>query len=137
MAEVRKFNACLAPLLAHKRTIDELNAFFERIFSPQLSETYGKAQDELLTLFEKGRNEIKLEPYVHLLRIANDSLHLFEKKKTMGKKIFECLEGQPIVSDANADTVNSYYSKSGYRTDFSWKQAIHLVDTVADEYKQA
>lgn len=137
MAELRKFNACLAPLLAHKRTIDELNAFFERIFSPQLSETYGKAQDELLTLFEKGRNEIKLEPYVHLLRIANDSLHLFEKKKTMGKKIFECLEGQPIVSDANADTVNSYYSKSGYRTDFSWKQAIRLVDTVADEYKQA
>lgn len=137
MNEIRKFNTCLNTLLAQKHTIDELNAFFERLFSPQLSETYGDAQDTLLTLFEKGRNEIKLEPYVHLLRVANDSLHLFEKQTTMGKKIFECLEGQPIVAGANADTVNSYYSKTGYKKEYNWKQAIRLVDFVANEYKQA
>lgn len=137
MAEVRKYNACLVTMLAHGQKTDTLNDFFERLFSPRLAESYGEAQSALLALFEKGRNEIKLEPYVHLLRVANDSLHLFEKKTAMGRRIFECLDGQPIVSDANADTVNSYYSKSGYRTDFSWKQAIRLVDTVANEIKKA
>lgn len=137
MNEVKKYNDRLGSLLSQGQKIDLLDAFFERLFSPEWIETYSEAQEELLSLFEKGRNEIKLEPYVHLLRMANDSLHVFEKKTALGKKIYYCLEGEAIVNDANADTVNSYYSKTGYKSDYAWKKAIHLVDAVANEFTKA
>lgn len=137
MAAVKRCNLRLASLLAREKSVADLDAFFARLFSPEWAETYGEGQAELLSLFEKGRNEIKLEPYVHLLRVANDSLHLFEKKTALGKKIYACLEGEAVVQDANADTVNSYYSKVGYRSDYTWRNAIRLVNAVANEYKQA
>ena len=136
MAEVRKYNAKLVTLLAYGRTREELDAFFGRLFSPELTETYGEAQAELLELFEKDREGIKLKPYVHLLREAQN-LQILGKRTAMGKEIYRCLQGEAIVQDANEETVNSYFSKTGYKTDSNWKHAIRLVEAVAGEYRNA
>ena len=135
LVKVKKYNAKLVSLLAHGKKQEDLDAFFECLFSPKWTEAYGDGQEQLLTLLEKGRDEIKLEPYVHLLREANNTLHLFVKKTSMGKVIFRCLEGEDIVQDINDVTVNSYFTKSGYKTDDNWKRAIRLIDAVENEYK--
>ena len=137
MAEVKKNNEKLVPLLAYGSKVEDLNAFFERLFSPEWKEAYSGAQNDLLCLLEKGHDTIKLEPYVHLLREANNHLRIFVKKTALGKEIYHCLEGGTIVQDANAETVNSYYSKTGYKTDANWKEAIELLEIVKKEYMKS
>lgn len=134
LAKVKKYNAKLASLIAHGKKQEDLDAFFERLFSPKWTEDYGDGQEQLLTLLEKGRDAIKLEPYVHLLREVNNSSHLFVKKTSMGKEIFRCLEGEDIVQDINDVTVNSYYTKTEYKNKNNWKQVIPLIDAVTKEY---
>lgn len=134
MNKVKHYNSKLSSLLAHERTIEELNGFFEKLFSPEWIEIFGTAQDDLLSLFEKDRDAIKLEPYIHLLKEANKALHLFVKKTSMGKEIYRCLEGEDIVQDVSDVSINSYYTKTDYRKKENWKRAIGLVDAVAKEY---
>ena len=136
MAKVSKFNLLLAPLIANGHTTDELDTFFSRLFSPDLRDEYAKAQDDLLTIMEKDRDDIKLKPYIQLLREAGNVLHIFQKKTTFGREIYQCLKDEAIVRDVNGDTVNSYYSKTDYQTDTAWRRAIKLVNAVAEEYKQ-
>lgn len=136
MAKVSRFNLLLAPLIANGHTAEELNTFFTRLFSPELREEYAKAQDDLLTILEKDRDDIKLKPYIQLLREAGNALHIFQKKTTFGREIHQCLKEEAIVRDVNGDTVNSYYSKTDYQSDTVWRRAIKLVNAVADEYKQ-
>lgn len=135
LEKVKNYNSKLGSLVAHGHKVNELDAFFECLFSPKWKETYGKGQDDLLDLFEKGRDEIKLKPYVQLLREANNTLHIFVNKTMFGKHICTCLQGEDIVSDVNDDTVNSYYSKTDYKSDDNWKNAIKLVEAVAADYK--
>lgn len=133
LAEVRACNGRLSSLLDHGQTTANLNAFFERLFSPELSEEYGDAQADLLTLLEKGHDSIRLEPYVHQLREAHNHLRVFARRPALGQEIYRCLEGAAIVQDANGDTVNSYFSKTGYKGDASWKRAIRLVEAVTKD----
>lgn len=135
MGKVKQYNAKISSLLAHGQEPKHLDAFFEKLFSPERKEANGDSQADLLTLLEKGRDAIKLEPYVHLLRQAYD-LHILGKRTAMGKEIYNCLQGEDIVEDANAETVNSYFSKTGYKSDAAWKRAIRLVDAVVNEYKK-
>ena len=137
MEEVKKCNGKLAPLMAYGHKVEELDEFFHRLFSPEWMEEYGDAQADLLEILEKGRDGIKLEPYVHLLRVAHNLMNIFAKKTAMGKEIYHCLEGQAIVEDANSETVNSYYSKTDYRKKENWKDVIELLDAVEEEYKNA
>ena len=53
----------------------------------------------------------------------------------MGKAIFQCLKDEPVVADANEDTVHTYYTKSGYKSETKWRKVIRLVDSVELEYK--
>lgn len=136
MKYVREYNSKLTSLLNYKREVSEIDAFFENLFSPKWRENHGKGQDELLGLFEKGLDGIKLEPYIHMLREAQNTLEVLKKETALGKKIFNCLEGTDIVFDANEDTVYSYFSKVDYKNTDKWKNAIELVEAVEAEYKQ-
>ena len=140
LSEVKKLNAKLTSLLDYNRKVDEIDAFFDRLFSPEWLENYAKAQDDLLQLFEKGRDQINLKPYVRMLRVAQDCLHPFKNTTSLGKKIYLCLKDEPIMADVtDGETIQSYYSKQGYgvNTDYSWEHAIKLLDAVKKEYKNA
>ena len=137
LSDVKKYNAKLSALLDYKRTTDELDAFFDRLFSPEWLEDYAAAQDNLLEHFEKGRNEIQLKPYVRMLRVAQDCLHLFKKTTSPGKKIYTCLNDEPLLADVtDGGTIQSYWSKQGYgvNTDYGWQPVIPLLDAVKKEY---
>ena len=140
LSEVKKLNAKLTSLLDYNHKVDEIDTFFDRLFSPEWLENYAKAQDDLLQLFEKGRDQINLKPYVRMLRVAQDCLHPFKKTTSLGKKIYLCLKDEPIMADVtDGETIQSYYSKQGYgvNTDYSWEHAIKLLDAVKKEYKNA
>lgn len=136
MKYVKEYNGKLTSLLNYKREVSEIDTFYECLFSPKWREDYGKGQDELLGLFEKGLDGIKLEPYIHMLREAQNTLEVFKKETALGKKIFNCLAGTDIVDDANEDTVYSYFSKVDYKNTDKWKKAIELVEAVEAGYKQ-
>lgn len=136
MKFVREYNSKLSSLLNYKREVSEIDAFFESLFSPRWREDYGKGQDELLGLFEKRLDGIKLEPYIHMLREAQNTLEVFKKETALGRKVFNCLEGTDIVFDATEDTVYSYFSKVDYKNTGKWKKTIELVDAVEKDYKQ-
>ena len=136
MRLVKKYNALLAPLMAHGHQTAELDAFFSRLFSADLRANYGNAQDQLLALLEKDRDQIKPKPYVQLLRVASEVLDLFQKKSRFGVEIYNCLQGEDILSDVTTgQTVNDYWTKTDYKSDSAWTKAIHLVEAVAKEYK--
>lgn len=140
LAEVKKLNAKLTSMLDYHRTTDEIDAFFDCLFSSKWLDDYSEAQDDLLKLFEKGRTEIQLKPYVRMLRAANDSLEFFKSAKAYGKKIYACLKDEPIMGDVtDADTVQTYWSKQGYGDtfDYKWENAVDLVDVIKKEYKKA
>lgn len=133
---VKKYNGKLSSLLAYGHTTDELDAFFERLFSADLRAEYGKGQDQLLELFEKDRDKIKLKPYVQLLRVASDTLKPFQRKTKFGNEIYTCLQGEDILADVTTgQTIVDYWGKTEYKTDDNWKQAIKLVEAVAEEFK--
>lgn len=133
LEQLRHYNGKLTPLLAHGQQAADLNSFFDRLFSPELTEAYGQAQGDLLSMLEKGRDGIKLEPYVHLLREAYN-LHILGKKTGLGKEIYSCLSGEDIVQDVGSDTVNTYFTKTGYRSDTNWKRIIRLIDAISETY---
>ncbi len=138
LTEVKKLNAKLISLLDYHRKVEEIDAFFERLFSPVWLEEYADAQDTLLKLFEKKRDEINLKPYIRMLRVANDSLKFFKPTKGYGKKIYTCLKEEPVMEDVtDADTIQSYWSKQGYgvNTEEGWTPAITLIDVVKKEYR--
>ena len=136
MKYVKEYNGKLTSLLNYKREVSEIDTFYECLFSPKWREDYGKGQDDLLGLFEKGLDGIKLEPYIHMRREAQNTLEVFKKETALGKKIFNCLAGTDIVDDANEDTVYSYFSKVDYKNTDKWKKAIELVEAVEAGYKQ-
>ena len=136
MRHIKEYNSKLTTLLDYNREVSEIDAFFDRLFSPKWREKYGKGQDELLGLFEKGLDGIKLEPYIHMLREAQNTLEVFKKETALGRKIFTCLERTNIVYDANEDTVYSYFSKVDYKNTPKWKKAIQLIEAVEKDYKQ-
>ncbi len=132
---VRKYNARLASLIAYGHKVDELDAFFERLFSAELRADYGKGQDQLLELFEKDRDKIKLKPYVYLLRVASDAIHPFAKKTRIGNDIYNSLEGEDVLADiTTGQTIVDYWGKTEYKSDDNWNHAIKLVNAVAAEY---
>lgn len=133
--EVKGYNAKLETLIAHGHKIDELNLFFQNLFSPKWRENYSKAQTDLLGLFEKERAGINLKTYIHMLRVAHNQTGVFAKKAQFGQDIYKCLEGDNIVEGANAETVNTYFSKNDYRGKEKWKKAITLVVAVEEEYR--
>lgn len=133
---VKNYNAKLIPLFAYGHTTAELDAFFERLFSAELRVGYGKGQDQLLNLFEKDRDKIKLKPYVQLLRVASDTLKPFQHKVKFGNEIYACLQGEDILADVTTgQTIIDYWGKTEYKSDDNWKHAIILVDAVVEEYK--
>ena len=137
LSEVKKYNAKLSALLDHNRATGEIDAFFDRLFSPEWLEDHAAAQDALLQLFEKDRTAIHLKPYVRMLRVAQDCLHLFKNTTGYGKKIYACLKDEPIMADiTDAESVQSYWSKQGYgvNTDYGWQPVIPLLDAVKKEY---
>ncbi len=137
LIEVKKLNAKLTSMLDYKRTTDEIDAFFDSLFSPKWLDDYTKAQDDLLKLFEKDRTEINLKPYVRMLRVADDSLKFFKRTKAYGKKIYACLKDEAIMSDvSDENTIQSYWSKQGYgiNTEENWEQVVKLIDAVRKDY---
>ncbi len=136
MGIVKMYNSKISSLLDRNRKVEEIDAFFESLFSPEWKEQYGDGLDELLSLFEKGRDAIKLESYIHMLREANNTLGFFINQTALGKKIYSCLSGETVVEDANEETVNSYYSKVDYKKTSKWENAIKLVEAVEKKYKQ-
>lgn len=132
---VKTYNSKLATLMAYGHTTAELDAFFERLFSAELRADYGKGQDQLLDLFEKDRDKIKLKPYVQLLRVASDTLKPFQHKTKFGNEIYACLQGEDILADVTTgQTIIDYWGKTEYKTDDNWKHAIKLVNAVEEEY---
>ena len=137
LALVKKYNSKLTTLIAYGHSTAELDAFFERLFSADLRAGYGKGQDQLLDLFEKDRDKIKLKPYVQLLRVASDTLKLFQHKTKFGNEIYTCLQGEDILSDiTTSQTIIDYWGKTDYKSEDNWKHAINLVNAVEEEYKK-
>ena len=133
---IKTYNAKLATLLAYGHTTAELDAFFERLFSAELRADYGKGQDQLLELFEKDRDKIKLKPYVQLLRVASDTLKPFQHKAKFGNEIYTCLQGEDILADVTTgQTIIDYWGKTEYKTEPAWNKAIKLIEAVTEEYK--
>ena len=131
---VKKYNGKLISLMAYGHKTAEIDAFFERLFSAELRADYGKGQDQLLELFEKDRDKIKLKPYVQLLRVASDTLQPFQKKTKFGNEIYACLQGEDILADVTTgQTIIDYWGKTEYKTDENWKHAIKLVEAVVKE----
>ena len=140
LTEVKRLNAKLASLLDYKRTTDEIDAFFNNLFSPVWLDDYTEEQDALLKFFEKDRTEINLKPYIRMLRVADDCMHFFKHTNSYGKKIYACLKDEPIMSDVTDDTtIQSYWSKQNYgvTADYSWEQVIKLVAAVKKGYKKS
>lgn len=134
MNKVKHYNSCLSSILDNKREVKEVDDFFARLFSPDWIEHYGAAQDALLHLFEKGRDAINLKPYIQMLRVAVDSLHILRKATAQGKQVYQCLKDEDFVRGISEDTVQTYFSKTEYKLSENWAQAITLVDAVAKEY---
>ena len=135
---VKHYNSKLTALIAYGHKVDELDTFFDCLFSAELRSEYGKGQDQLLELFEKDRDKIKLKPYVQLLRVAADTLHVFVKKTKFGNEIYNCLKGEEIMADiTTGQTVNDYWGKTEYKSESNWELAIKLVKAVEEKYKQA
>lgn len=134
---VSHYNSLLASLVDYNRETTELNEFFKYLFSTEWMEYYGSAQDELLKLFEKDRDQISLKAYIRILRVADDSLHVFKRTTALGKKIYACLKGDSLLKDVtDENTIQTYYSKQGYRmNEENWKQAINLIIAVEKTYK--
>ena len=137
LSEVKRYNARLSTMMSYGHTTEEIDAFFTRLFSPEWREDYGEEQDRLLTLLENGHDAIKLNNYVRLLREAMDTLQLLSNTIAPGKQIHRCLKDEPLLSGISEDTVNTYYTKSTYKTqDDTWKITIKLVNAVEKEYKK-
>jgi len=135
LTKVKHYNGRLSSLLAYKHEVNEIDAFFARLFSPEWREDYAAAQDDLLSLFEKDRKSIHLKPYIQTLRVAMDSLAILKSNRAPGKQIYQSLKGEDILGDTEENTVNTYYTKQDYRvTDERWTRAIELVDAVKKEY---
>lgn len=138
MNKVRPYNSRLTDLLAYKREVNELDAFFTRLFSPEWRDDYAIEQDELLKLFEKDRDAISLKTYIRTLRVAIDSLDILKSNRAPGRQIYQCLMDEDFMKDISEDTVNTYYTKQDYRVNEErWENAIELVDAVGKEYKRA
>ena len=138
LKRVKYYNSKLTSLLDYNRKVEELDAFFTCLFSPDWLENYSKPQNDLLKLFEKDHDTISLKAYVRMLRCANDVLEIFKPGKALGKKIYACLKDEAIMNDVtNDNTIQTYYTKQGYgvNTEDNWKQAIKLVAVVKKEYK--
>lgn len=137
LAIVKIYNAKLSSLIAHGHKVEELDAFFDRLFSAELRADYGKGQDQLLELFEKDRDKIKLKPYVQLLRVASDTMHPFERKTKFGNEIYNCLSDEEVMADVTTgQTIIDYWGKTEYKTDSNWNHAIKLVEAVGNEFKK-
>lgn len=135
LAKVKQYNSRLASQLAYKREVSEIDAFFARLFSPELRENYATAQEDLLALFEKDRNAIHLKPYIRTLRVAMDALDILKSNRAPGKQIYQSLKGEDILGDTEENTVNTYYTKQDYRLkEERWENAIELLDAVKKEY---
>jgi len=68
--------------------------------------------------------------------VASEVLDLFQKKSRFGVEIYNCLQGEDILSDVTTgQTVNDYWTKTDYKSDSAWTKAIRLVEAVAKEYK--
>ena len=133
---MKHYNSRLSNLLAYRRDVSELDAFFARLFSPELREDYAKAQDDLLSLFEKDRNDIHLKPYIQTLRVAIDALVILKNNRAPGKQVYQSLKGEDILGDTEENTVNTYYTKQDFRVnDERWGGAIELLDAVKKEYE--
>ena len=100
-------------------------------------ENYSYAQDDLLKLFEKDRDQINLKSYIRMLRVADDSLHVFKRVTALGKRIYTCLKDESLMEDiTDGNTIQTYYSKQGYKVnEESWKQAIKLIEAIEKQYK--
>ena len=135
LAKVKHYNSRLSDLLAYSRDVSEVDAFFARLFSPELREDYAKAQGDLLSLFEKDRNDIHLKPYIQTLRVAIDALAILKNNRAPGKQVYQSLKGEDILGDTEENTVNTYYTKQDFRVnDERWASAINLLDAVKKEY---
>ena len=135
---VKKYNGKLTSLIAYGHQVGELDGFFDRLFSTELRPDYGKGQDQLLELFEKDRDKIKLKPYVQLLRVASDSIHLFVKKTKFGNEIYKCLADEDVMADiTTGQTIVDYWGKTEYKSEPNWEHAIKLVKAVEEEYRIA
>ena len=135
---VKKYNRKLTSLIAYGHQVGELDDFFDRLFSAELRADYGKGQDQLLELFEKDRDKIKLKPYVQLLRVASDSIHLFVKKTKFGNEIYKCLADEDVMADiTTGQTIVDYWGKTEYKSEPNWEHAIKLVKAVEEEYRIA
>ena len=135
---VKKYNGKLTSLMAYGHTTEELDTFFERLFSAELRVDHGKGQDQLLGLFERDVDKIKLKPYVQLLRVVSDTLKPFQKKTKFGNEIYTCLQGEEILADiTTGQTVIDYWGKTDYKSDPNWKHAIKLVEVVVEEIKKS
>jgi len=135
LTKVKHYNSLLAPMLASNRQSAELDAFFDRLFSPLWLDVYPKAQDQLLKNFEADIENIKLKTYTQVIRYAIDTLHILAHTTAPGKQIHACLKAEDIVKGVSESSVQDYYSKTDYKSEDNWKYAIRLVEAVADEYK--
>lgn len=134
---VYHYNSLLSSLIDCDHDVTELNYFFACLFSSEWLENYSYAQDDLLKLFEKDRDQINLKSYIRMLRVADDSLHVFKRVTALGKRIYTCLKDESLMEDiTDGNTIQTYYSKQGYKVnEESWKQAIKLIEAIEKQYK--
>ena len=135
LKKVSHYNSLLAGILAYKREVSELDAFFTRLFSPEWRDDYATEQDGLLGLFEVGRDAISLKAYIRILRVAIIALDILNSKRAPGKQIYQCLKDEDFAKCTEETTVNTYYTKQAFRVDENkWKEVIDWVDKVAKEF---
>lgn len=147
MQRIRSLNGLLVPALNANKSLDDLNGYFERLFSSDIEETMKPAQRALISKLASEDSFDKA--YVFALRQLN-MLGFFKnpgfneqnkKNRSEGKPLFELLrsgEADVILKIDNYDTFRTYFTvkeKTGYDID-SWTLPFKLFKYVSDLYKQ-
>lgn len=123
LSVVHEYNACLKPLIAKDKNVTDLDSLFASWFSPALGDHALKAQKQLLKLLEKGRSDIKIETYVHLLQQASEQ-RFFKDNNMLGIVLYKALKDKTSITE---DSFKRYFSNHTFVNEPEWKAPINLI----------
>lgn len=127
LAIIHEYNACLSPLIAKDKGVAALDSLFASWFSPALGDHTLKAQKQLLKLLEKGRGDIKIETYVHLLQQASEQ-RFFKDNSMLGIVLYKALKDKISISE---DSFKRYFSNHTFVNEPDWKEPIKLITSIS------
>lgn len=147
MARIHSLNGLIVPVLKPGRSLDDLNGYFERLFSSDIDESLKSAQRALIS--KLASEESFEKAYIFILRQLT-MLGFFKdpgfntqnkKNRSEGKPLFDLLRDEDAEVHLKMDNYSSFRTyftvkeKTGDEYD-SWTQPFKLLKYVSDLYKE-